>query len=136
MAPAPAHRPAKVPSEHRDHHFLVIHGGLAAKPATDIRRHDAYAVPGHLEKIGEGEIPEKIEQEFQQQLFRLAAEQVRDGFAPKTWRAFWGTAVEGRSAAEVGAELGLSVGAVYVARSRVLARLTVQVQELQAEAEG
>jgi RNA polymerase sigma factor (sigma-70 family) len=76
------------------------------------------------------------EQEFRQQLFRLAAEAVVGHFAPKTWQAFWGTAVEGKSAAEVGAELGLSVGAVYVARSRVLARLTEQVRELQAEAEG
>ncbi len=76
------------------------------------------------------------EQEFQRQTFQLAAEAVVDSFAPATWRAFWGTAVEGRRAAEVAGELGLSVGAVYVAKSRVLARLIEQVQELQAEAEG
>ena len=73
------------------------------------------------------------EQEFQQQLFRLAAAQVQDSFAPTTWQAFWRTAVEGRSGAAVAAELGLSVGAVYVARSRVLARLTEQIQQMQAE---
>jgi RNA polymerase sigma-70 factor (ECF subfamily) len=73
------------------------------------------------------------EQEFQQHLFRLAAAQVRDGFAPATWQAFWQTAVEGKGAAAVAAELGLSVGAVYVARSRVLARLTEQVRQMQTE---
>jgi RNA polymerase sigma-70 factor (ECF subfamily) len=73
------------------------------------------------------------EEEFQRQLFRLAADQVRDSFAPSTWRAFWGTAVEGRGAADVAAELGLSVGAVYVARSRVLARLAAQVRRLLPE---
>jgi RNA polymerase sigma-70 factor (ECF subfamily) len=73
------------------------------------------------------------EQEYQQQLFRLAATQVRDHFAPTTWQAFWQTAVEGKAAAAVAADLGLSVGAVYVARSRVLARLTEQVHQLQAE---
>jgi RNA polymerase sigma-70 factor (ECF subfamily) len=73
------------------------------------------------------------EQEFQQQLFRLAAERVRDSFAPTTWQAFWGTAVEGKSAAAVAAELGLSVGAVYVAKSRVLARIAEQVRQMQAE---
>jgi RNA polymerase sigma factor (sigma-70 family) len=73
------------------------------------------------------------EQEFQQQLFRLAAAQVQEHFAPTSWQAFWRTAVEGKSAADVAAELGLSVGAVYVARSRVLARLTDQVQRMQTE---
>src|SRR6516164_3598540 len=29
------------------------------------------------------------EQEFQQQVFRLAAAQIRDSFAPTTWQAFW-----------------------------------------------
>jgi RNA polymerase sigma-70 factor (ECF subfamily) len=70
------------------------------------------------------------EHEFQQQLFRVAAEQVREHFAPTTWDAFWGTAVEGRPAAEVAKQLDLSVGAVYVARSRVLARLTQEVQQM------
>jgi RNA polymerase sigma-70 factor (ECF subfamily) len=73
------------------------------------------------------------EQEFQRQLFRVAAEQVQGHFAPTTWQAFWQTAVEGRPAALVAAELGLSVGAVYVARSRVLARLAEQVQQMQPE---
>jgi RNA polymerase sigma factor (sigma-70 family) len=76
---------------------------------------------------------EAWEQEFQQQLFRVAAEQVRPSFSPSTWQAFWGTAVEGKSAAAVAAELGLSVGAVYVARSRVLARLTEQIQGMQTD---
>jgi RNA polymerase sigma factor (sigma-70 family) len=73
------------------------------------------------------------EQEFQQQLFRVAADQIRHRFSPTTWSAFWRTAVDGASGAEVAAELGLSVGAVYVARSRVLARLTEQIRQLQAE---
>lgn len=73
------------------------------------------------------------EQLFQQQLFRVAAEQVKDHFAPATWQAFWQTAVEGKKAADVARELGMSVGAVYVARSRVLARLAEQVQQLQTE---
>ena len=73
------------------------------------------------------------EQEFQRQLFRLAAADIQKSFAPTTWKAFWQTAVEGRSGAAVAAELGLSVGAVYVARSRVLARLTEQIRQMQVE---
>ena len=76
---------------------------------------------------------ESWEQEFRQQLFRLAADEVRDSFAPTTWQAFWQTAVEGKSGADVAANLGMSVGAVYVARSRVLARLTEKIQQMQPE---
>jgi RNA polymerase sigma-70 factor (ECF subfamily) len=73
------------------------------------------------------------EREFQRQVFRLAAARVCDAFAPTTWKAFWRTAVEGASGATVAAELGISVGAVYAARSRVLARLTALVQRLRTE---
>ena len=52
---------------------------------------------------------------------------------PATWQAFWQTAVEGRSAREAGEAVGLSAGAVYVARSRVLARLKEEVQRLREE---
>jgi RNA polymerase sigma-70 factor (ECF subfamily) len=81
----------------------------------------------------EGDPEAAWELEFQQQLFRMAAAQVQGSCAPTTWRAFWRTAVEGASAAVVAAELGLSVGAVYVARSRVLARITEQVRRLHPE---
>jgi RNA polymerase sigma-70 factor (ECF subfamily) len=84
-----------------------------------------------------GPTPEDAwEQEYRQQLFRLAAGRVRDDFAPTTWQAFWRTAVEGKNSATVAAELGLSVGAIYVARSRVLARLVEAVRDLEAEGSG
>jgi RNA polymerase sigma-70 factor (ECF subfamily) len=73
------------------------------------------------------------EQEFQHQLLRLAAAQIQGSFSTTTWQAFWGTAVEGKSAGDVAAEIGLSIGAVYVARSRVLARLAEQVRRLQEQ---
>jgi RNA polymerase sigma-70 factor (ECF subfamily) len=69
--------------------------------------------------------------EHDRQLFHWAASQVRGDFTEQTWQAFWRTAVEGRSGQEVADELKMSVGAVYVARSRVLARLTKKIQEVQ-----
>lgn len=44
-------------------------------------------------------------------------------FAAETWAAFAATAIDGRPAAAVAAELGMTVNAVHLARSRVLARL-------------
>jgi RNA polymerase sigma-70 factor (ECF subfamily) len=63
------------------------------------------------------------EEELQRHTFAVAAEKARAEFEPATWEAFWQTAVEDRKPAEVAATLGVSVGAVYIARSRVQARL-------------
>jgi len=43
---------------------------------------------------------------------------------------FWQTAVDGHNAKDVGKRLGLSPGAVYVAKSRVLARLKEEISQL------
>lgn len=76
------------------------------------------------------------ELEYQRRLSAQAMDRVRNEFQPNTWKAFWGTAVEGRAAQEVGGELAMTPGAVYVAKSRVLARLREEVQRMQAEAEA
>lgn len=59
-----------------------------------------------------------------------ASDLVRAEFTPTTWQAFWATAAEGRPAASVAADLGLSLNAVYLARSRVLARLRTELAGL------
>jgi RNA polymerase sigma-70 factor (ECF subfamily) len=70
-------------------------------------------------------------QEYEQRLFTEAALRVRPTVHETTWRAFWLTAVDGKKAAEAGALLNLGLAAVYLARSRVLARIRQEVQELQ-----
>ena len=72
------------------------------------------------------------DREYEQRLFACAAQQVQGEFAASTWQAFWQTAIEGKSPKEVAEALRLSVGAVYIAKSRVVARLTQQIQELQS----
>lgn len=68
--------------------------------------------------------------EFKRRAFRWAADQVKHEFAEATWEAFWKTGVDNLPVAEVAKELGLSAGAVYIARSRVLARLRSRVEQL------
>jgi RNA polymerase sigma-70 factor (ECF subfamily) len=53
---------------------------------------------------------------------RLLAE-VRTEVAPSTWEAFARVVVGGQDEEAVAAELGLSLNAVFIAKSRVLARL-------------
>jgi RNA polymerase sigma-70 factor (ECF subfamily) len=86
-----------------------------------------------LQQAPAPEVPGDWDREYERRLFAWAAERVRGGFAEPTWQAFWRTAVEGQKPRDVAAGLGLSVGAVYVARSRVLARLRKEIDELQAQ---
>src|SRR5262249_36203774 len=65
----------------------------------------------------------QFEAEYRKRMLEWAAERVRAEFSEAAWRAFWATGVEGKPAALVAATLGLSVGSVYNAKSRVMARL-------------
>lgn len=64
-------------------------------------------------------------------LFEWASERVRGEFQTSTWQAFWRTALGGERAADVARDLGLSPGAVYMARSRVVARLRQEIEPFQ-----
>jgi RNA polymerase sigma-70 factor (ECF subfamily) len=63
-------------------------------------------------------------------LCRGALDRIRAAFEPRTWQAAWQTAVEGRSPPDVADELGMSVSAVYTAKSKVLARLRAELTGL------
>lgn len=71
--------------------------------------------------------------EFERQLFLLAAERVRPAFSETTWQAFQLAAVEGKSGQETAQTLGISVAAVYLAKSRVMVKLKAEVGRLQAD---
>lgn len=76
------------------------------------------------------------ELEYQRRLASIAMEQVKGEFQESTWKAFWLTAVDGMAVPEVARQTGLSAGAIYVAKSRVLARLKEEVEALQRQEES
>jgi RNA polymerase sigma-70 factor (ECF subfamily) len=63
------------------------------------------------------------ETEYHQDLANQALRLMRTDFDEKTWKACWETVAVGRPAAAVAAEQGLTVGAVYAAKFRILKRL-------------
>ncbi len=63
-------------------------------------------------------------------LTHRAVLQLRDLFEPQVWGAFWRVTVEGDAPADVAQALGLSVWAVYKAKSRVLLRLRKELEGL------
>lgn len=63
-------------------------------------------------------------------VLQRALECVRLDVQERTWLAFWKVVVEGAAADDVARELGMSAGAVRVAKSRVLQRLRAALGEL------
>lgn len=66
---------------------------------------------------------EDWDKEFKRQTLASAMEAVELEFAPKTWEAFVRTAIHHEPGKDVADELDLSIGAVYIARSRVTTRI-------------
>lgn len=86
------------------------------------------------EYVDESESSEKLwEVEYQRQLLHRALPTLKSQFADSTWRAFVRTAMEDADPALVAKELNMSLGAVYVAKSRVLSRLREKVAVLEYE---
>lgn len=56
-----------------------------------------------------------------------ALERVRGRAAVASFEAFWQVTVQGRAPIDVARDLGLSVNAVYIANSRILSRLRVEL---------
>ena len=69
--------------------------------------------------------------EYRRRLFHWAAEQIRGEFRDSTWKAFWLTAVEGREPGDAAAAAGISIGVVYIAKSRVMARLRAVIEAVE-----
>jgi len=78
-----------------------------------------------------GELATDWEADYQRAMAAQAMECVKGEFQAATWEAFIQTAVEGRTPSQVSARVGLSVGAIYVAKSRVIARLRQEIERMQ-----
>jgi RNA polymerase sigma-70 factor (ECF subfamily) len=70
------------------------------------------------------------DEEHDRYVLRRLMDLVEEEFEPVTLRAFRRLALDGVSGAEAARELGLSVSAVYIAKSRVLARIRQEAEGL------
>ncbi len=71
-----------------------------------------------------------FEQEYRRSLLAWAAERVRPAFSHVAWQAFWQTSVEGKSPKVVAEDLGMSLGTVYQYKSRVVARIRREIEQV------
>ena len=85
----------------------------------------------HFSQVADGTLDEEEDDEqAENALFLRAVEIVRQDFQQQTFQAFWLTVVEGQAPKDAAEELGMSAGAVRVAKSRVLNRLRQELGEL------
>ena len=73
--------------------------------------------------VRQSELSNQFDLEFQREVFRWAAVQVRTVVSESTWQAFQLTHVDEVPIADAAGQLGISIGAVYIARNRVMKRL-------------
>jgi RNA polymerase sigma factor (sigma-70 family) len=74
---------------------------------------------------------DEFDRELRRALFHKASEQVQAKVRPQTWQAFFDVAVSGISVAETASKLGMTTGAVRVAKCRIISRLSVVVAEME-----
>jgi RNA polymerase sigma-70 factor (ECF subfamily) len=110
--------------------FTVVRRKLANRRRAERARPDEgiRSAQGVLEQRAAPAEEAEWDEEFRQRLFAWACEEARRAVSDASWQAFWRTAVEGQPGKPVAEALGLSVAAVYHARSRILARLKELIQ--------
>jgi RNA polymerase sigma-70 factor (ECF subfamily) len=98
------------------------------------RKHAGRTVSGgdRLDELADPEsaLSRLWDREHDEHVAARAMERVRVDFAEATWAAFTRQVLEGKSAADVAAELGISRNAALVAKSRVLARVRAELAGL------
>jgi RNA polymerase sigma-70 factor (ECF subfamily) len=100
--------------QQRHRAVLPLNGDDAAlAQVADTNGHDVFAEAAYRKRVVAG-----------------ALKSLQSEFLSTTWQAFWQHGVLSRPAAVVAVELGVSGGAVYSAKFRVLARLRQEVNGL------
>ena len=106
--------------------FVSQHGRFGQPAGGADMQHFLYSQPAPAEEAD-------WNAEYERRVFAWAADEVRREVQDSTWEAFRRTAVEGQSGQEAAAVLGTTVAAVYLAKSRVMARLKELIQGLEED---
>ena len=100
--------------------------------AADPRARGGSGATAALQQIADpdSDLNRQWDEEHDRYVLDCLLDLVQEEFEPITLQAFRRLALDGASGAEAAGELGLSVAAVYVAKSRVLARIRQEAEGL------
>lgn len=76
-----------------------------------------------------GDTSDLFVKEYRREVFRWAADQVREQVSERQWLVFWMTSVEERPIEDVARECAMSVGSIYIARSRITKRIRELIRD-------
>ena len=113
----------KTVSHHAWHDLVTSRQHGLAQGSTD---HDKL---GSIE--ARESLSEVLEALWDQEVLQIAMQNVRLRVQPKTWQAFYLTAIEDHSGIEVARQLGLPLATVYKAKSNVIKLLQEEAQNLE-----
>ena len=85
-------------------------------------------MPRHLIIVDDTDL--FVESEYRSVIIHRALERLRSEFQTSTWQACWIQVVEEQKAPDVAKQLDMPLNAVYLAKSRVLARLRQELEGL------
>jgi RNA polymerase sigma-70 factor, ECF subfamily len=83
--------------------------------------------------VGDADLTVELETQFRRQAFMQAAQIVQGQVASHHWSAFWNAYVLGQPTPRVARDLDMTVGAVYVAKGRILKLLQQQIVAMEIE---
>ncbi len=104
--------------------------------ATDIQRRNQVRASETLDEanlnVGGLQAPVDLfaEVEYRGLLAKRALELMKAEFAERDWQACWHQVVDGKKAAEVAEEFGITINMAFLAKSRILARLRTELEGL------
>jgi len=114
----------------RDWLLTIARRVLYRFKARQARRQEQGCAAEALETVEDDGADAEWNDAFNARVLRVALQRIQPCFEPATWRAFELVWIESRSAAETAQELSLRIEQIYLAKSRVLKRLSEEVREI------
>jgi RNA polymerase sigma-70 factor (ECF subfamily) len=119
--------------------LLTVARNIVVDSLVDLRRRATAGGASEVEELL-AELPDSEETdasafllEYRRLVFHRVAEQVKREVRKTTWQAFWMTTLEAQKPEQVAQVLGVSVGSVYTAKCRVVARIRAKIADLDVD---
>ena len=108
-------------------------GKVAKKAARSPPNANAVDPSQLLDQLPDAREVQAWDLDYQRRLVHWTMEKIRHEFGENGWESFVATAIQGKSPDEIAKKLGVTTGAVYVAKSHVMKRLIEKVQSVDQE---
>lgn len=112
----------------RGHFHGWLHSVFRNKAINWLKKHQRRLFIGHnLELSSPDYQPDLDHEEFRQYLTERVLQMMKDSFPENTWKACWASVMEDQPAEQIARNLGMTVNMVYLAKSRVLRQLRLEL---------